>query len=76
MSNIYITKIVVLVSEPVRGRSRATELSCYVLYIYMIICPVIVGSCCMIYACHLLVAGISADIQYFLINAVACMVKC
>ena len=26
--NIYITKIVVLVSEPVRGRSRATELPC------------------------------------------------
>ena len=26
ISNIYITKIVVLVSEPVRGRSRATEL--------------------------------------------------
>ena len=25
----YITKIVVLVSEPVRGRSRATELPCY-----------------------------------------------
>ena len=25
---IYITKIVVLVSEPVRGRSRATELPC------------------------------------------------
>ena len=31
MSNIYITKIVVLVSEPVRGRSRATELPCYFL---------------------------------------------
>ena len=28
ISNIYITKIVVLVSEPVRGRSRATELPC------------------------------------------------
>ena len=27
---IYITKIVVLVSEPVRGRSRATELPCYI----------------------------------------------
>ena len=26
---IYITKIVVLVSEPVRGRSRATELPCF-----------------------------------------------
>ena len=26
---IYITKIVVLVFEPVRGRSRATELPCY-----------------------------------------------
>ena len=25
---IYITKIVVLVSEPVRGRSRVTELPC------------------------------------------------
>ena len=25
---LYITKIVVLVSEPVRGRSRATELPC------------------------------------------------
>ena len=25
----YITKIVVLVSEPVRGRSRATELPCF-----------------------------------------------
>ena len=29
ISNIYITKIVVFVSEPVRGRSRATELPCY-----------------------------------------------
>ena len=29
---IYITKIVVLVSEPVRGRSRATELPCYILF--------------------------------------------
>ena len=28
ISNIYITKIVVLVSEPVRGRSRVTELPC------------------------------------------------
>ena len=28
---IYITKIVVLVSEPVRGRSRATELPCFFL---------------------------------------------
>ena len=26
----YITKIVVLVSEPVRGRSRATELPCFI----------------------------------------------
>ena len=26
---IYITKIVVLVSEPVRGRSRANELPCF-----------------------------------------------
>ena len=47
-----ITKIVVLVSEPVRGRSRATELPCCILwpiyeklivmffpcYIYIIIC--------------------------------------
>ena len=32
VSNIYITKIVVLVSEPVRGRSRATELPCSDLY--------------------------------------------
>ena len=31
ISNIYITKIVVLVSEPVRGRSRATELPCFTL---------------------------------------------
>ena len=29
ISNIYITTIVVLVSEPVRGRSRATELPCF-----------------------------------------------
>ena len=29
ISNIYITKIVVLVSEPVCGRSCATELPCY-----------------------------------------------
>ena len=29
ISNIYITKIVVLVSEPVCGRSRATELPCF-----------------------------------------------
>ena len=28
--NIFITKIVVLVSESVRGRSRATELPCYI----------------------------------------------
>ena len=28
ISNIYITKIVVLVSEPVRGRSRPTKLPC------------------------------------------------
>ena len=34
ISNIYITKIVVLVSEPVRGRSRATELPCFI-YLYM-----------------------------------------
>ena len=27
--HVYITKFVVLVSEPVRGRSRATELPCY-----------------------------------------------
>ena len=26
---IYLTKIVVLVFEPVRGRSRATELPCF-----------------------------------------------
>ena len=32
ISNIYITKIVVLVSEPVRGRSRATELPCYYIH--------------------------------------------
>ena len=32
ISNIYITKIVVLVSEPVRGRSRATELPCFPCY--------------------------------------------
>ena len=30
ISNIYITKIVVLVSEPVRGRSRVTELPCFI----------------------------------------------
>ena len=29
ISNIYITKLVVLVSEPVCGRSRATELPCF-----------------------------------------------
>ena len=29
MQYIYITKIVVLVSEPVRGRSRVTELPCF-----------------------------------------------
>ena len=47
ISNIYITKIVVLVSEPVRGRSRATELPCfkyvrtpiYLLYFFLS-CPV------------------------------------
>ena len=32
ISNIYITKIVVFVSEPVRGRSRATELPCYAIF--------------------------------------------
>ena len=31
ISNRYITKMVVLVSEPVRGRSRATELPCCLL---------------------------------------------
>ena len=31
ISNIYITKIVVLISEPVRGRSRATELAFLIL---------------------------------------------
>ena len=30
--DIYITKIVVLVSEPVRGRSRATELPYCILW--------------------------------------------
>ena len=30
ISNIYITKIVVLVFEPVRGRSRVTELPCFI----------------------------------------------
>ena len=34
ISNIYITKIVVLVSEPVRGRSRATELPCFPYFPY------------------------------------------
>ena len=32
---IYIAKIVVLVSEPVRGRSRATELPCFYLIFLM-----------------------------------------
>ena len=34
ISNIYITKIVVLVSEPVCGRSRATELPCYIMLLF------------------------------------------
>ena len=34
---IYITKIVVLVSEPVRGRSRATELPCYLLFFFVVL---------------------------------------
>ena len=34
ISNIYTTKIVVLASEPVRGRSRATELPCYLLFFF------------------------------------------
>ena len=34
ISNIYITKIVVLVSEPVRGRSRATELPCFQYFMF------------------------------------------
>ena len=38
ISNIYITKIVVLVSEPVRGRSRATELPCFALLYICIQC--------------------------------------
>ena len=33
---IYITKIVVLVSEPVRGRSRATELPCLFFFSYFL----------------------------------------
>ena len=37
ISNIYITKIVVLVSEPVRGRSWATELPCFYGYVYMFV---------------------------------------
>ena len=36
LSNLYITKIVVLVSEPVRGRSRATELPCYPLFFLVV----------------------------------------
>ena len=35
---IYITKIVVLVSEPVRGRSRATELPCLSWHIILNTC--------------------------------------
>ena len=31
----YITKIVVLVSEPVRGRSRATELPCSAIILHL-----------------------------------------
>ena len=31
-ATIYITKIVVLVSEPVRGRSRVTEVPCLSLF--------------------------------------------
>ena len=38
ISNIYITKIVVLVSEPVRGRPRVTELPCYPLFSLLYIC--------------------------------------
>ena len=38
---IYITKIVVLVSEPVRGRSRVTELPCF-LYIIVYSCIIYV----------------------------------
>ena len=35
---IYITQIVVLVSEPVRGRSRATELPCFPLLYICLLC--------------------------------------
>ena len=43
ISNIYITKIVVLVSEPVRGRSRATELPCFLCYKF--VCSVMRSWC-------------------------------
>ena len=33
ISNRYITKMVVLVSEPVRGRSRAIELPCFFCFV-------------------------------------------
>ena len=46
---IYITKIVVLVSEPVRGRSRATELPClsmiWSIYYQFPLKVVIINSC-------------------------------
>ena len=38
---IYITKIVVLVFEPVRGRSRATELPCLSLVILIFLQDII-----------------------------------
>ena len=46
ISNIYITKIVVLVSERVRGRSRATELPCCILWLIYEKLAVIFSPCC------------------------------
>ena len=43
ISNIYQTKIVVLVSEPVGGRSWATELHCFPCYTY--VCSVMRSYC-------------------------------
>ena len=56
---IYITKIVVLVSEPVRGRSRVTELPCFLCgssLIGMILCALPIKSCVIITNYHACIA--------------------
>ena len=49
---IYITEIIVLVSEPVRGRSRATELPCFTLW------PIYEKLVIIVFACYKFVCSV------------------